>query len=204
MQFSGVMPSLAVLGACLSWGIDNNLTRKVALTDASFIAMTKGLIAGFTNLTIAFLAGVSWPSILQAASAGILGFFCYGISLVMFVRALRDLGAARTGAYFSIAPFFGAALSVVLLNEPVSTRLIAAGLLMAFGLWLHLSEVHNHEHHHPFVEHSHNHVHDDHHNHVHDSESLPLGPHTHEHRHEPLSHSHPHFPDLHHDHSHLG
>jgi drug/metabolite transporter (DMT)-like permease len=193
-------PALAVLGACLAWAIDNNLTRKVALTDASFIAMVKGLTAGATNLVIAFGLGAAWPALPTIAAGALLGFVSYGASLVLFVIALRRLGTARTGAYFSVAPFFGALLAVALLGETIGPALLLAGALMALGVWLHLAERHAHAHHHEPIEHTHAHEHDEHHAHTH--ESTVTGAHTHAHRHAPLTHSHGHYPDAHHGHTH--
>ncbi len=120
--FAGAWPALAVLGACLAWAIDNNLTRKVSLSDASFIAMTKGLVAGSTNLVLALATDATWPGSSTIAGAALLGFASYGASLTLFVIALRHLGTARTGAYFSVAPFFGAVLAIVLLNERAGHR----------------------------------------------------------------------------------
>lgn len=195
-------PALAVLGACLCWAIDNNLTRKVALQDASFIAMVKGLAAGATNLVLALVGGASIPSLGQALAAGLLGFTSYGISLVLFVIALRHLGSARTGAYFSVAPFFGALLALGLLHEPLTLQLLLAGALMAAGIWLHLTERHAHKHRHEFLEHSHEHMHDEHHQHEHSPPVPPGTRHAHAHRHEAMAHTHAHFPDAHHQHSH--
>jgi hypothetical protein len=130
-----------------------------------------------------------------------LGFFGYGVSLVLFVRALRLLGAARTSAYFSTAPFIGALLAVGLFSEAVTAKLVAAGLLMAAGVYLHLRESHDHGHAHESLEHEHLHVHDAHHHHEHAS-TEDAEPHSHWHRHSPLVHTHPHYPDLHHRHSH--
>ena len=195
-------PALAVLGACLAWAIDNNLTRKVALTDASFIAMVKGLAAGATNLVIAWALGATWPALPTLAGAALLGFVSYGASLVLFVMALRRLGTARTGAYFSVAPFFGALLAVALLGEAVGPALLAAGALMAVGVWLHLAERHEHEHTHEALEHTHTHEHDAHHRHAHAPGVAAAGPHTHAHRHDPVRHRHRHYPDAHHGHTH--
>jgi drug/metabolite transporter (DMT)-like permease len=200
-QFGTPWPALAVLGACLAWGIDNNLTRKVSLTDATWVAMVKGLAAGSVNLAIALTLGASVPALQLLAGSAVLGFFAYGISLTLFVVALRHLGTARTGAYFSVAPFFGAVLAVVLLGEAITPGLLVAGALMALGVWLHLSEKHGHLHLHEAMEHEHEHEHDAHHLH-HSPGQLPPGPHTHRHRHAPMSHSHDHFPDEHHRHSH--
>ena len=196
-------PALAVLGACLAWGIDNNLTRQVSLTDASWIAMVKGLVAGSVNLALAWTLGgnPSWPSPPVVAAALVLGLAAYGVSLTLFVLALRHLGSARTGAYFSVAPFFGALLSLWWLDEPVSTSLVLAGGLMALGVWLHLSERHEHLHHHEPQAHAHEHEHDEHHRHAHDGPVVG-GRHSHAHRHEALSHAHAHYPDEHHRHAH--
>jgi drug/metabolite transporter (DMT)-like permease len=199
----GWAPALCVIGACLAWAIDNNLTRKVALADASWIAMIKGLAAGATNLVLALALGAAWPAWPVVLAAAAVGFASYGASLALFVIALRELGAARTGAYFSVAPFFGAVLAVMLLGEPAAWPLLAAGALMAAGVALHLSERHEHRHAHRLMAHTHEHRHDDsHHDHPHDAPIAPGTPHTHPHRHQPLVHSHPHFPEAHHRHEH--
>jgi hypothetical protein len=133
-------------------------------------------------------------------AAGILGFAGIGVSLVMFILALRYLGTARTGAYYSLAPFIGAILAITLLGEEITLKLLLAGALMGIGLWLHLSERHEHEHEHELLEHDHAHVHDEHHQHTHDG--LVTEPHAHPHKHLPMRHKHPHYPDLHHRHGH--
>ena len=191
---------LFVAAACLCWGIDNNLTRKLSSADPVQIAMVKGLVAGGTNLALAFAFGAAFPGAALVAAGAVVGFLGIGVSLVMFMLGLRHLGTARTGAYFSLAPFIGAVLAVVIFRETVTAQLIVAGLLMAFGLWLHLSERHDHEHSHDALEHDHAHVHDEHHQHGHDGPVTE--PHSHWHRHAPLRHKHPHYPDLHHGHSH--
>lgn len=197
--------ALLVLAACLAWAIDNNLTRKVSLADGSWIAMVKGLVAGSTNLALAFALGAEWPPLHLTAAAALLGFVSYGVSLVLFVLGLRALGTARTGAYFSVAPFFGALLAVVLLGEVVDWPLAVAAVLMAAGVWLHLTERHEHRHAHEPLQHAHPHVHgtgDEHHDHVH-VPPVPAGTkHSHPHEHQPLEHSHPHYPDAHHRHGH--
>lgn len=200
-------PSLAVVGACLAWGIDNNLTRKVSLTDATWIAMVKGLTAGATNLVLAFSLGAVWPSAAVVSMAAVLGFASYGASLALFVLGLRHLGTARTGAYFSMAPFVGAALSIAVLGEPVTPGLLLAGALMAVGLYLHLTESHGHSHRHEALDHDHAHDHsapDGHHDHTHGAadRATATGRHSHAHHHAPGVHSHAHFPDAHHRHSH--
>jgi drug/metabolite transporter (DMT)-like permease len=192
----------AIAGACLAWALDNNLTRKVAPNDVTLIAMLKGLAAGSVNVSIAAAVGASWPRLDAILDAGAVGLAGYGISLVLFVIALRHLGTARTGAYFSIAPFAGALIAVVFFNEPLTIQLICAGVLMGVGLWLHLSERHDHEHAHGRVIHDHRHVHDVHHQHHHDVQDAGTEPHSHRHAHEPLRHRHPHYPDEHHRHVH--
>ena len=162
----------------------------------------KGGTAGTVNLAIALFLGRSLPTPPTIGAAFIVGFAGYGLSLVLFVLALRSLGTARTGAYFSTAPFVGAILSVLLWREPVSQLLLAAGGLMAFGVWLHLTERHLHRHTHQPLSHSHSHSHDEHHQHKHSPDNPPGGPHTHPHDHESLTHSHPHYPDIHHRHGH--
>ena len=198
----GVLGPLAIVGACIAWGLDNNLTRKVSLADPLQIVEIKGLIAGPVNLLLGFWAGGTIPSLTPLAVAAFVGFLGYGVSLVFFVRALRDLGTARTGAYFSTAPFLGALAAIIILHEPLTMQLGAAGILMAIGVWLHLTEVHIHQHQHEPMEHSHRHVHDAHHQHVHGPDDPSGEPHTHWHRHPRLRHKHPHLPDMHHIHPH--
>ncbi|MFM1210701.1 EamA family transporter [Yersinia enterocolitica] len=200
-RFAGLWPTLAILGACFAWGIDNNLTRKVSLTDATWIASVKGLVAGVVNLALAFTLGATLPPLPNLAGALLVGFFAYGVSLALFVIGLRHLGTARTGAYFSIAPFLGAALAVAM-GDAVTIPLIVAGLLMAIGIWLHLTEQHEHRHHHDDLLHEHQHLHDEHHQHSHDFPVNADIPHKHPHQHQPMEHSHPHFPDSHHRHKH--
>ncbi|OGU53152.1 MAG: hypothetical protein A2199_06110 [Hydrogenophilales bacterium RIFOXYA1_FULL_63_33] len=201
VRISGLWPSLAILGACFAWGVDNNLTRKVSLTDATWIASVKGLVSGIVNLGLAFSLGASMPALPNLAGAMMVGLLAYGVSLALFVVGLRHLGTARTGAYFSVAPFFGALLAV-LMGEPITIPLLMAGALMALGTWLHLTERHEHRHVHEEMEHKHEHLHDEHHQHAHDYPVMPGTKHSHRHRHEPLIHTHTHFPDVHHRHSH--
>jgi len=202
-RLAGVWPALAILGACFAWGIDNNLTRKVSLTDATWIACVKGLVAGAVNLMLAIGLGARFPAAGDIASAMILGLLAYGVSLTLFVVALRHLGTARTGAYFSVAPFFGALLALAL-GDPITLQLLLAAVLMAAGVWLHLTEQHSHEHVHEPLEHEHEHVHGDdvHHDHEHDPPVAPGTRHSHPHRHAPLKHAHAHYPDAHHRHGH--
>lgn len=202
VSFAGLWPALAVLGACLAWGVDNNLTRKVSLTDATWIAAVKGGVAGCVNLALALALGETLPATMMVAASTVVGFLAYGVSLALFVVGLRHLGAARTGAYFSVAPFFGAVLAL-LWGESVTLPLVGAGVLMGVGVWLHLTEAHNHLHQHEPLAHEHMHTHDEHHQHAHaDEVADPTKPHSHWHEHETLEHSHAHFPDMHHRHSH--
>ena len=198
---------LLIAGACLCWAIDNNLTQKLSASDPVQIAMIKGLTAGAVNLSIALALGETGPGTPAILGALVLGFLSYGVSLVLFVLALRRIGTARTGAYFSTAPFVGAAASLIIWREPVTTTLALGAALMAFGVWLHVTEWHEHEHVHEALEHEHLHVHDEHHQHHQhhygakdSSVGGPDKPHSHWHRHEPIVHTHPHYPDIHHRH----
>ncbi|KVN68162.1 hypothetical protein WM03_24520 [Burkholderia ubonensis] len=194
--------ALLIVGACLCWAIDNNLTRKVSANDAMVIACMKGLVAGPVNIAVAVAAGASWPAAATTAAAMLTGLAGYGVSLVLFVVALRDLGTARTGAYFSVAPLFGVALSLLIWPELPSVAFWIAAALMALGIWLHVRERHDHEHTHERLEHTHRHRHDAHHQHTHDFPYEGDEPHAHPHVHLPITHSHAHFPDIHHRHRH--
>ena len=191
-----------IAGACLCWGIDNNLTRKLSSADPVQIAMLKGLAAGSVNVVLALATGAHFPPTGALLTVGVVGFLGYGVSLALFVLGLRHLGTARTGAYFSLAPFVGAVLAVLVLGEPLSAKLLLAGALMGVGLWLHLSERHEHDHAHGEMEHEHRHRHDEHHQHDHAGGIASGEPHTHKHRHTRLVHRHAHYPDLHHRHQH--
>jgi drug/metabolite transporter (DMT)-like permease len=191
-----------IVAACLSWAIDNNLTRHVSAQDALFIAGNKGLIAGVVNVLLALSLGAILPSWQELCSALSLGFFAYGISLVCFVLALRHLGTARTGAYFSTAPFIGAVIAIIFFHDVTTFAFWLATVLMALGVWLHLTEYHEHEHTHEPLFHSHRHGHDEHHQHTHDFPWDGKEPHTHPHHHEPMTHTHRHYPDIHHRHKH--
>jgi drug/metabolite transporter (DMT)-like permease len=194
--------AFAIVGACLAWGTDNNLTRKLSAADPVQIAMLKGLGAGTVNFGLALWHGAALPSPAPLFGGALVGFFGYGVSLVLFVLALRHLGSARTGAYFSTAPFIGAVLAVLLFNETVTVRLVAAAVLMGIGLYLHLVEHHEHEHEHEALVHEHAHVHDEHHQHAHRPDDPPGEPHVHVHTHARMVHRHAHYPDLHHRHTH--
>jgi drug/metabolite transporter (DMT)-like permease len=200
VQFSA--GAVCVILACLCWGIDNNLTRKISAADPVQIAGLKGLCAGPVNFAIGLMCGGTLPSMDLSAASLLIGFFGYGLSLVLYIFGLRHVGAARTSAYFSAAPFIGAASSIIFLHESVTVFFGLAATLMMAGLWLHLTEQHEHSHTHSRLEHDHLHVHDEHHHHSHSPDDPGGEPHSHTHAHEPLTHSHAHMPDIHHEHSH--
>ncbi len=194
--------SILVAGACLAWAIDNNLTRKISGGDPVQIAFLKGLIGGLTNLALALSLGNVFPALGKISFSALVGLIGYGISLVLFILALRNLGAARTGAYFSVAPFIGSIFAVLLIGESVTLSLIIASILMGLGVWLHLTEKHVHQHSHESLIHDHRHDHDEHHKHSHPKEENLFEVHSHSHSHEVINHSHPHYPDIHHRHDH--
>lgn len=193
---------LAIGGACLCWAIDNNLTRKISSGDPVQIAACKGLVAGSMNVLMSLALGATVPAVPLLIGTAVIGIFGYGISLVFFVLGLRHVGTARTGAYFSIAPWVGAGISILILRDQVTFGFLSAAVLMGMGVWLHLTEHHEHEHHHSLLEHEHLHSHDEHHQHPHAQDVSPGEAHTHAHRHNEITHEHPHFPDLHHHHEH--
>jgi drug/metabolite transporter (DMT)-like permease len=194
--------ALLIAAACLCWGIDNNLTRRVSGSDPSQIAMWKGLVAGGINTGLALAIGERLPAAGVTLGVALIGLLGYGVSLVLFVRALRHLGTARTGAYFSTAPFAGAVLAFVIGQGRFDGVFCAAAVLMLAGVWLHVTERHEHRHAHEPLEHEHLHFHDEHHQHEHSPNDPPGEPHAHRHRHERLVHRHPHYPDIHHRHEH--
>ncbi|AWU94801.1 DMT family transporter [Azospirillum ramasamyi] len=198
--WAGGWGAAAIAAACLMWALDNNLTRKVSLADPMDIAMIKGLVAGCVNVGIALALGDGMPAVPTMIAAMLVGLLGYGVSLVLFVFALRHIGTARTGAYFSTAPFVGGIASLAMFGEPLTAGLVVASVLMGIGVWLHLTEDHDHDHAHEEIVHDHPHVHDEHHQHGHDGPVTE--PHSHRHRHGYLRHRHPHYPDAHHVHTH--
>lgn len=196
-----LLPAAAVIAACALWALDNNLTRNIAGADALTVSMYKGLVAGGVNLGLGWLAGATLPPLPIAIEAAVIGLCSYGLSLVLFIIALRHLGSARTSAHFGAAPFFGVALSFALLNEPVSAGFVVGLAMMLFATWLVLTEQHQHPHRHTAISHAHLHGHDEHHAHAHSGEDAGEL-HAHPHVHEQLRHSHSHLPDLHHRHDH--
>ena len=196
--------ALGILAACFLWGLDNNFTRHISGKNPLMIVAVKGLGAGTFSLVLSLMLGKTLPSLVPALMAMVLGAFSYGLSIYLFILAMRSLGSARTSALFGVAPFVGALLSIVLLREMPEGLFWISLPIMALGTWLMLSENHVHHHVHELAEHVHAHSHpDDHHDHDHLSD-IPLvnGVHAHTHQHEKLVHSHPHTPDLHHRHAH--
>ncbi len=193
---------LAIVAACLCWALDNNLTRKISASDARVLAALKGLTAGVTNTLFALSLGASLPPVSRGLQILGIGFMGYGLSLVLFIVALRQLGTARTGAYFATAPFIGAVAAMLLYGQPSESAFWLAAFCMGVGVWLHVTEHHEHDHVHEPLLHSHAHRHDTHHQHQHEFEWDGVEPHTHEHEHGWLRHRHAHFPDIHHRHGH--
>ena len=198
-QWPGI---LAVSLASLSWAIDTNLNQRLSLRDPVALTAIKGLVGGVFILASAHVAGEAWPSNHAVGRALVLGAISYGASIVLFIRALRELGAARVAAYFATAPFVGALAAVAVLGEHLRGADLLAMGLMAAGLGLLLRETHDHAHAHEEMEHDHAHSHDAHHKHEHGEEIAVARKHAHPHRHAPIVHAHPHVPDLHHRHGH--
>lgn len=200
--------ALGVIAACALWGVDNNLTRNISAKNPLSIVAVKGLCAGSFSLGLALVLGNEMPSWATALKAMLVGSICYGLSIVLFIMALRDLGAARTSALYGTAPFLGVLLAVVAFGERPGLLFLVSVPLMVAGAILLLGEDHRHAHCHQCVEHEHKHRHDDgHHQHAHAPATGPLqadAAHSHPHSHDTLTHAHPHTPDLHHRHEHQG
>jgi len=198
----GTLGAFEIAGACLLWGLDNNLTQRLSLRDPVAIVTVKALGAGTCTLFLAWAASAPWPGFGAISAAGAVGAVCYGLSLVLDTYALRLLGAAREAAWFSTAPFAGALGAVALLGERLRPADLAAMALMVAGAVLLLRERHRHAHAHEEMTHDHLHVHDEHHRHEHPGGAEVVEPHSHPHRHASLVHDHPHVPDMHHHHAH--
>jgi drug/metabolite transporter (DMT)-like permease len=192
---------LLVLAAMAGWGLDNNLTRQIADKDPIDIALIKGLVSGTVSLSLAFATGHGFVLGPEAAAGLAVGAIGYGLSLVLFIRGLRGLGAFRAGALFGLAPFVGALASVVILGDRIRPAMAAAGLLMAAAAVFILRERHVHAHHHDPVVHTHAHAHTDGH-HLHEHAGQIPGRHVHEHAHSAMDHTHGHWPDSGHRHGH--
>ena len=193
---------LFVSAACLCWALDNNFTKKISGHHPVQLVTIKSIVAGGTNISLALALGSKLPGLQQILATGIVGLLGYGFSLLSFILALRHIGAARTGAYFSLAPFVGSAIAVVFLGDKLTAALVVAACFMAFGVWLHLTENHGHTHEHDELEHTHTHEHDEHHQHAHGTNLSATDKHSHRHKHTRMRHTHAHFPDIHHQHSH--
>ncbi len=203
-QWGLSLGALGILLACALWGLDNNFTRNISAKNPLTIVAWKGMGAGLFSIVLALLLGQRLPAIAIALRALLLGSVSYGLSIMFFILALRDLGAARTSALFSSSPFIGMLLAFILFRDPLTTPFLLALPVMAAGTLLLMGEAHQHEHYHPQLAHEHRHRHDDaHHTHLHASGGNPAhGWHSHEHTHTSETHAHPHTPDLHHRHSH--
>lgn len=195
-----LLGAVTIAGACAAWALDNNLSRCVSLRDPLAVVQVKALGAGSCTLIIALLIGAATTSPLYVAGALLLGGASYGASLVLTIRAMRELGAVRQAAYFATAPFFGALLSLPLLSERPRMLDGVVTLLMVGGVTALMRERHWHMHTHEAMEHEHLHVHDEHHQHEH--RDTAREPHSHSHRHAPMTHEHAHVPDFHHRHLH--
>jgi drug/metabolite transporter (DMT)-like permease len=192
---------LFVVLACLAWALDNSISRKLADRDPLAVVAAKGICGASLSLAVAFAAGWITIDIGAALRLLVVGAIGYGLSLQLYLRAQRIVGAARTASVFAAAPFVGVAVAMMVGTPwPGAVVALSAGL-MATGMWLHVTEHHDHAHAHQAIDHDHVHVHDDgHHGHRHDP--MPLGPHAHLHHHDPVSHHHEHSEDVHHHHVH--
>ncbi len=215
--FTSFTGPIFIITACFLWAADNNFTKKISGGDPFQISIIKGMTAGLTNLFISYYyMNISFPGYSSIIKSLITGFFGYGLSLLLFILALRQIGASRTGAYFSIAPFFGAIASIFIFKENPGCAFYISFILMAAGIYCHLSENHDHSHKHTYLCHEHVHSHDDmHHNHNHnymrhskfnyeyiEDNKIKNHVHSHFHEHQPVLHSHFHYPDIHHEHEH--
>ncbi len=200
-SFSFSTGSIFILLACVLWGFENNCTRMLSSKDPVQIVVIKGLGSGAVSLIIALSLGQAGVDISYAIAALLLGFVSYGLSIYFYVLAQRELGAARTSAYYAVAPFIGVLFSVLIFGQSFNASFVLALLMMIAGAYFAGAERHKHSHVHAATTHEHRHGHgDSHHTHAHD---LPVsGEHSHVHTHERTEHSHSHTPDTHHTHAH--
>lgn len=200
-SFSFSIGALFALLACICWGFENNCTRMLSLKDPIEIVIIKGFSSGAGALIVAFIAGGIRFTVPYLVGALLLGFVAYGLSIYFYILAQRDLGAARTSAFYAFAPFVGVLLSFVMFGQQLSISFAIALVFMGIGAYFAAYEKHAHRHTHVALQHDHRHVHDDlHHHHEH----IPPveGAHSHPHAHSAQEHDHPHTPDLHHAHQH--
>lgn len=196
--------ALGILAACSLWGIDNTFTRNISSKNPLTIVMVKGLGAGTFSLVLALLFKQPLPEIGPLTGALLLGAVSYGVGITIYIHALRGLGAARTGALYSTAPFIGMVFSFILFRDTPNVQFAVAFVVMVIGTWLLVNEKHAHTHAHSAIAHEHRHRHDDdHHSHLHTAEMASVdGSHSHPHQHEVQAHQHAHAPDIHHRHGH--
>ena len=196
--------ALLIAGACLAWGLDNNHTASIHSVDAIRCTFLKGAVFGTVNLGIAFWLVASFPPWQLVLTALLVGAFSYGVSIVLYISAARQLGAARSQMVFASAPFFGVAVAQILLGERMGAFQIFSAVIMIAMLILLYLERHDHLHRHSPMRHDHPHTHDDgHHQHHHAGKMASQnGVHSHEHTHPYLRHRHMHLPDVHHRHDH--
>nr|WP_051571917.1 DMT family transporter [Ruminiclostridium cellobioparum] len=193
--------SIFVLLACICWGFENNCTRMLSLKDPLQIVIVKGFGSGMGSLVIALVLKQYSTDILYLFMALLLGFVAYGLSIYFYIIAQRELGAARTSAYYAVAPFIGVLLSVIIFSQQITTSFIIALVMMITGAYFAGAEHHKHMHIHQETTHEHRHNHsDDHHTHIHDYKVE--SEHSHIHTHKRMEHIHRHTPDMHHTHSH--
>jgi drug/metabolite transporter (DMT)-like permease len=198
----GVLAAVLVGAACLGWAIDNHCTALIDALTPARTTLVKGIVAGAINLLLAAGLTPQVPTLRQAAAGLAIGAACYGLSLVLYIRAAQQLGAVRAQATFATAPFFGVGLAALLFGEGLSLVATVAMAIAALSVFLLLRDQHAHTHRHAALSHTHEHAHDDgHHHHAHDGVP-PSRRHTHAHAHEAVEHAHRHAPDLHHRHEH--
>ncbi len=195
---------IGIILACILWGIDNNFTRNISLKDPFAIVIIKGLVAGSFSIILSIKFGYVFPEIKKIVFGLLLGFFSYGFSLILFIKALRNLGSARTSAFFGFAPFLGTIISIIIFKDKQNVLFYISLPIMITGAYLLLKEEHTHKHIHEEILHEHLHNHNDgHHEHTHEiDEEIENGKHSHKHTHEKKEHSHEHLPDIHHRHQH--
>jgi drug/metabolite transporter (DMT)-like permease len=190
-----------IAGATLSWSVENILSRGLADSDPLSVVAGKGILGSAAAMLVAWAADQTGIPLGPAVALVAIGCVGYGLSLQLYLRAMRLVGAGRTASVFAAAPFFGAIIALAMGGPWPGPRFLLAAPLMAAGVWLHVTERHQHRHSHEPLEHEHEHSHDDGH-HQHHHQPTPAGPHSHPHRHEPVTHDHEHGEDIHHRHPH--
>lgn len=200
--------ALLIAAACACWGLDNCVTARIDHVSPETVVLAKGLVAGSFNLALGLTIageGMNGLTLAHVAGALVIGALGYGLSITLWVKGARDLGAARGQVIFATAPFIGAMVAWTFLDDPVTAAQIAAAVLAAIGVALSIDTTHEHLHHHDPTEHDHDHDHrDGHHDHDHPELERMPGRHAHPHGHREVVHAHPHLPDLHHRHPHRG